>query len=667
MLLTAPDHEARLAIDTIKTLAIDAVEKAQSGHPGTPMGLADMAFEIWANALRHDPQDPRWVARDRFVLSCGHASMLIYSLLHLTGYNLTLDDLKAFRQWGSKTPGHPEVHDTEGVETTTGPLGQGISNAVGFALSGKMRAARFGSLFDFRTYVLASDGDIMEGISSEAASLAGHLKLSNLVVFYDDNRITIEGDTSLAFSEDVAKRYESYGWRVYSIDGHDRAQIRDVLSKVENERERPVFVVARTHIANGAPNAHDTHESHGAPLGADEIAATKRAMGWDPAASFFVPEEVKSFFAQRRTTWAEAHRTWNERYAAWRAEDPTRAAQYDAFERRALPEDLLSLLIAAVPTKDDATRGLSNVIQQKVAELVPGLVGGSADLAGSTKTLIKGAKSIGPDAYDGRNFHFGIREHGMGALCNGLALAGGFIPYGATFLVFSDYMRPSVRLSAFMHLPTIWIFTHDSIFLGEDGPTHQPIEHLWALRLIPGLSVFRPADGLETAAGWAYALERGAAGKGPTAFSLTRQKVPTLKRPSGFDPKDILRGAYVVSEAEANPEVVILATGSEVATALEAKEALQDKAKVRVVSVPCLEAFAAQDAAYREKVLPPSARKVSIEAGRTGPWREWVGADGLCVGLDEYGRSAPDKVLAERFGLTGVRVADRIRAAGICG
>lgn len=651
---------AALAINTIKTLSIDAVEKANSGHPGTPMGLADISFILWAEYLRHDPKDPQWLGRDRFVLSCGHASMLIYSMLHLSGYDLPLSELQAFRQWGSKTPGHPEVHHTPGVETTTGPLGQGVGNAVGFALGAKLKAARFGSLFDdVRVFALCSDGDVMEGVSAEASSMAGHLGLNNLICIYDDNRITIEGETSLAFSEDVGKRYEAYGWFVQRIDGHDHAQIRAALDRALQERERPSFIVARTHIAHGAPHAHDTAESHGAPLGKEEIAATKKAMGLDPNGHFVVPAEVRTLFAQRADALAKAHAAWNEKLAVWRKENADQSKSLDAFEAKSVPADLYDRLIKQLPEKEDATRNTSNVIQQLVAELVPSLVGGSADLAPSTKTLIKKSGSIEKGKFEGKNLHFGIREHGMGAVCNGLALSGGFIPYGATFLIFSDYMRPSIRLSALMELSCLWIFTHDSVFLGEDGPTHQPIEQLGSLRLIPNLALVRPADALETAAAWAMALSRQ---KAPTAFALSRQKVPNIKRDASFDPKSVLRGAYVVAEATGGvPDLVIVATGSELQLAVSARDKLEAAGrKVRVVSAPCLEVFAAQDANYKNQVLPAGVRKVSIEAGTTAPWRPWIGTEGLAIGIDHFGASAPDKVLAQKFGLTVDSVVDKI-------
>ncbi|HSQ66814.1 MAG TPA: transketolase [Polyangiaceae bacterium] len=652
----------KLAIDTIKTLSMDAVEKAKSGHPGTPMGLAEIAFEIFVRYLRHDPKDPSWIGRDRFVLSCGHASMLLYSMLHLSGYPLSLDELKSFRQWGSKTPGHPEHGHTAGVETTTGPLGQGVGNAVGFALGQKMLEARFGAPFAGQhVYCIASDGDVMEGVSGEASSIAGHLGLSNLIVFYDDNRITIEGDTKLAFSEDVGARYEAYGWSVQRIDGHNPTEIRTAIERARASKDQPSFIVCRTHIGHGAPGKQDTASAHGEPLGEAEIAETKKLMGWDPNAKFFVPEAVSAFFASRAAELAADHAAWDAEYRAWRGKSAELAKALDAFFAKKLPEDLLEQLLAAVPEKEDATRNTSNAIQQTVAKLVPQLVGGSADLAPSTKTLIKGATGISRGSYEGRNLHFGIREHGMGAVCNGLALTGGFIPYGSTFLIFSDYMRPSVRLSALMEQQCLWIYTHDSVFLGEDGPTHQPIEQLWALRLIPNLAVVRPADGAEVAAAWALALGRT---KGPTAFALTRQKVPNLTRSQGFDPKSMLRGCYVLQEASGGkPDVVLVASGSELHLAVGARERLEKAGrKVRVVSALCLETFAEQDASYRESVLPRGVRMASIEAGRTTPWHSIVGEGGLALGIDRFGASAPDKVLGDKFGFTVDAVTSQVEA-----
>ncbi|HEY1958966.1 MAG TPA: transketolase [Polyangiaceae bacterium] len=658
---TTPDSATyTLAIDTIKGLAMDAVQKANSGHPGTPMGLAQIAFELYARTMRHDPRDPQWIGRDRFVLSAGHASMLLYSMLHLTGYPVSLEDIENFRQWGSKTPGHPEHGHTAGVETTTGPLGQGVGNAVGLALGQKMLEARFGEPFQGQhVFCIASDGDMMEGVSGEASSIAGHLGLSNLILFYDDNHITIEGDTGLAFSEDVGARYEAYGWSVQRIDGHNEKEIRAAIDRALMNKDNPSFIVCRTHIAQGAPTKHDTSGAHGEPLGDSEVAATKKLMGWDPNAKFVVPDAVKKYFAGRAEELARDHAAWNERYQAWRGKNAELAKQLDAFLAKEIPANLFDQLLAAAPEKEDATRNLSNAIQQTVAKLVPQLVGGAADLAPSTKTLVKDGGAVERGKYGGRNLHFGIREHAMGAVCNGLVLIGGFVPYGATFLIFSDYMRPSVRLSALMEQQCLWIYTHDSVFLGEDGPTHQPIEHLWALRLIPNLAVVRPADARETAAAWAIALGRK---KGPTAFSLTRQKLPVIERDQAFDARNMLRGCYVVREATGGkPDLVIVATGSELHLATGARAELEKQGKkVRVVSGLCLETFAEQDAAYRESVFPRGVRAVSIEAGCSEPWLAIVGKDGLAIGIDHFGASAPDKVIAEKFGFTVPAVTKKI-------
>ncbi len=658
--------QIRLAVSTIKGLAMDGVQKADSGHPGTPMGLADIAFELFTRYLRHDPRDPGWVARDRFVLSCGHASMLIYSMLHLSGYDLPLAELEKFRTWGSKTPGHPEHGLTPGVETTTGPLGQGVGNAVGMALALKLKAARFGEPFQAsRVYCLASDGDLMEGVSGEASSIAGHLGLDNLIVIYDDNHISIEGDTALAYSEDACKRYEAYGWFTQWVDdGHDHAKIRAAIDRAiahQQTVKQPCFIRARTHIGQGAPHKHDTKEAHGEPLGNEEVAATKEAIGLDPKKTFFVPEEVHALFRERAAELAKEHEAWSARFAAWRTANAALATQLEAFEKRTVPANLYDELLKALPEKDDATRNLSGALEQVVARLVPSLIGGAADLSPSTKTIIKDSPSIGPGKFTGRNMHFGIREHGMGSICNGMAVSGGIIPFGSTFLIFSDYMRPSVRLSAIMEQQCLWIYTHDSVFLGEDGPTHQSIEQLWALRLIPQLYVVRPADALECAAAWTLALQRR---DGPTAFALTRQTLPKIVRDASFDPKEALRGAYIVQEAAGGkPDAVIVATGSELHLAVGAKAKLEAEGKrVRVVSAMCLEAFAKQDDAYRQRVLPAGVRRVSIEAGRTLPWKAIVGEAGLALGIDHYGASAPWKVLAEKFGLTVDAVTTQIRA-----
>jgi transketolase len=660
----ALDPHAAASVGTIKALAMDAVQKANSGHPGTPMGLADAAHVLFSEFLRHNPRDPQWLGRDRFVLSVGHASMLMYAMLHLAGYDVSLDDLKNFRQWNSKTPGHPEVGHTPGVETTTGPLGQGIGNAVGMALAAKMAAARFGKPFEAtRVWCIASDGDVMEGVAMEASSIGGHLGLDNLCVLWDDNRITIEGETDLAFTEDVGARYAAMGWNVVRIDGHDHAQLRAAYAAAKTEKAKPTFIVARTHIANGAPNAHDTSEAHGAPLGAAEIAATKVAMGFDPEKHFEVHPLAVAHYAAVRDRLTKEYDGWNAEYAGWRTANGEKATALDAFLGGALPANLFEELVAAVPAKDDATRSLSGAIQQKAAALLPGLVGGSADLGPSTKTLIAKSASVGRGAFEGRNLHFGIREHGMGAICNGMALFGGFIPYGSTFLIFSDYMRPSIRLSALMHQRALWIYTHDSVLLGEDGPTHQPIEQIATLRLIPGVALVRPADGLECAAAWTIALQRT---KAPTVFALSRQKVPAIPRPAGFDPSVLLKGLYVAAEG-ANPaklDVVLVASGAEVHGALEAKGILEGQGKsVRVVSALCLETFLEQPEAYRASVLPKGVRAAAFEAGRVGPWAAVLGGDAILVGIDRFGASAPDKVLAKEYGLEGASVAARIAAA----
>jgi transketolase len=654
-----------LAVNTLKMLAVDAVEAAQSGHPGSPMGQADIAYVLWTQFLRHWPADPAWPGRDRFVLSCGHGSMLLYGLLYLTGYPLPLEELKRFRQWGSLTPGHPEVGHTVGVETTTGPLGQGVGNAVGLALAAKMAAARYDTsaqtIITGRIFGICSDGDLMEGVASEAASLAGHLGLGNLTLVYDDNHITIEGDTALAFTEDVAARFAAYGWHVQRINGHDHAAITSALAAAVAETARPSLVLARTHIANGAPHAHDTAEAHGAPLGAAEVAATKEALGWPQSPTFFVPEEARAHWLASAEKNRPAYDAWQATFAAWRAANPALAQAWDDATLKRLPQDLEARLVASVAGQADATRVLGSKVLQEAAKLVPWLVGGSADLDPSTKTAIKGAGSVEKNAYGGRVFHFGIREHGMGAILNGLALDGRFTPMGSTFLVFADYMRPAIRLAALMRKQVIYVFTHDSIFLGEDGPTHQPIETLWGLRIIPGLEVWRPADAAETALAWAAALRRT---DGPSALALSRQKLPALPRPAdaAADQAAIARGGYVLVD-DAAAMLTIVATGSEVGLAVEAAQLLAAGGRAaRVVSMPCVERFVAQDAAWRDKVLPVGKPVVTLEAGRTTPWAAVTGArPSLQLGIDRFGASAPLKDLQQHFGFTADQVAGRIR------
>lgn len=644
------------AVRAIRFLAIDAVEQAKCGHPGAPMGLAGIATELYSRHLRYHPEDPAWPNRDRFVLSAGHASMLLYAILHLAGYEVSLDDLRAFRQWGSKTPGHPEHGHTPGVETTTGPLGQGLGNAVGMALASKMLAARVNTddakLIDYRVFVLASDGDIMEGVASEAASLAGHLALDNLIVVYDDNRVTIDGATKLTFDEDVSARFEAYNWATETIDGHDPDAVRAALDRAVADKYRPSLIVARTHIGFGSPGKQDSSAAHGAPLGPDEAQATKEAAGWPLEPTFHVPEGAYRLFHERRRRLAPVYEAWKKLEASLPEE---RAEAWRRLRDGVVPEGIYDELRAAVKPASTATRKLAHAAEQRAAELVPGLVGGSADLASSAMTLIKGGGDVGRGSFGGRNIHYGVREHAMGAISNGLSLSG-LVPFASTFLIFSDYMRPSIRLAALMKQRVIYVFSHDSIFLGEDGPTHQPVEHLWALRLIPNLEVVRPADAVESAAAWAYALGRR---DGPTVIAVSRQNLPELERPAGFDPRVVLDGAYVLDDAP-DPDLALVATGSEVHVAVEAKAILKQRGhRVRVVSAPNLSAFERLEAGQQETVFG-SARRVSIEAGRTGPWRAIVGRDGITIGIDRFGASAPAKTIAEKLGLTGAQVAAQI-------
>ena len=664
-------------VNTIRFLAAEAVEAANSGHPGTPMGAADLAFVLWSEFLSFDPSDPKWPNRDRFVLSGGHASMLLYSLLHLSGHDLPLDELKRFRQWGSKTPGHPEYGHTTGVELTTGPLGAGFATSVGMALAAKMLAARFNKdgfpVVDAHVWGICGDGDMQEGVTSEAASLAGHLGLGNLVFIYDCNEITIEGHLDVAMGEDVGRRFEAYGWYVQHIDGHDHESIRAALTLAKKQTVKPSLVIAKTIIGKGAPTKQGTHEVHGTPLGKAEIEAMRKNLRWDYP-PFTVPEEVRGVWKARAEEGRAAHEKWNALFASWRKEHADLATLWDAHWQRAVPGDLAEHLAAAVGDKSDATRSLSGTVIQRACAFVPSLVGGAADLEPSTKTGIKGGGSVvrasvqsdeAPDAsFAGKNLHFGIREHAMGSISNGMVLFGGWQCYSATFLVFSDYMRPPIRLAALSKIPSIFIFTHDSFWVGEDGPTHQPIEHLWSLRLIPDLNLWRPADGLETALAWAHAI---ACPDGPTpsVLILTRQKTPTLKRPAAFTPRDVWKGGYVASEAAGGkPDLVIMATGSEVGPAIDAQQILEKSGKhVRVVSMPCVERFKKQPRDYRDAVLPPGVKRVSVEAGRTDPWYQFLGGDGLALGIDHFGASAPGEVLADKLGMTGERIAAAITAA----
>jgi transketolase len=665
MPITISAELRRLAANTIRMLAVDAVEKANSGHPGLPMGAADYALTLWAQYLRFNPQDAAWPNRDRFVLSAGHGSMLLYALLHLFAYDLSIDELQRFRQWGSKTPGHPEYGLTPGVETTTGPLGQGFANGVGMAIAGKMTGARYNTAdhrpFDHHIYGIVSDGDLMEGVASEAASLAGHLGLGNLIYFYDDNRISIEGSTDLAFTEDRGKRFEAYHWQVIHIDGHDGEAAARAIEEAQADPTRPALIIARTQIAMGSPNAVNTAEAHGAPLGAKEVAATKENLDWPQEPTFYVPDVVRQLCAARVAELQQGYDAWQETYRAWRAANPALAAHYDGAMHKVLPDDLEAQLLAALAGKTGATRRLSGDAIQRIAELAPGLVGGSADLAPSTSTLIKNTAAIGKGSFAGRNFHFGVREHAMGSILNGIALYGGYIPFGATFLVFVDYMRPPIRLASLMGVQAIYVLTHDTIFVGEDGPTHEPVEQIASLRLIPGMTVIRPADGPEVAAAWAYALRHQ---HGPTALVLSRQNVPAIERQATFSCQAFNRGAYVVAETEGNdPDVVLVGTGSELHLATSTRAALEQAGyAVRVISMPSRELFMRQDAALRHKLIPTAARKVLVEAGAKFGWGDVLGADALCITQDTYGHSAPYQVLAEELGFTPEKVTQRILA-----
>ena len=673
-----PAKLRELCVNTIRFLAADGVEQANSGHPGTPMGAADIAFTMWHDFLRFDPKQPQWMNRDRFVLSGGHASMLLYSLLHLSEHDLPLDELKRFRQWDSKTPGHPEVGHTVGVELTTGPLGAGFATAVGMALAAKMLAARFNTakfpVIDSHIWGICGDGDMQEGVAAEAASLAGHLGLGNLIFVYDNNDITIEGHLDVAMGEDVARRFESYGWYVQFVNGHDHEALRAAMYLAQAQTTKPSLIVAKTVIGQGAPNKAGTHKVHGEPLGKAELAEMRKRFSW-PDETFHVPAEVREVWKARATDGKRQREEWEKMFAAWRAEHPDLAKLYDAHANRTVPADLADKLVAAVKGKTDATRSLSGLVIQAATAAVPSLIGGAADLEPSTKTGIKGAASVVrasvasdvlPDqSFAGRNLHFGIREHAMGSMANGMVLFGGWQTYCATFMVFSDYMRQPVRLAALSKVPAIYIFTHDSFWVGEDGPTHQPIEHLWTLRLIPELNVWRPADGIETAMAWAHAVEMPQ-GKRPSVLILTRQKTMNLEtvRPAGFTAKDVYKGGYIAAEADGGkPDLILIGTGSEVGPCVDAKKTLEAAGhKVRVVSMPCIERFKVQEKAYRDSVLLPGVRKVSVEAGRTDPWWQFLGDNGLAIGLDHFGHSAPGEVLADKFGFTGARVAERVQA-----
>jgi len=645
-----------LVANTIRVLTVDGVQKANSGHPGMPMGTADFAAVLFLKHLKHYPKDAAWPDRDRFVLSPGHGCMLLYCLLHLSGYDLALDELKLFRQWNSKTPGHPEHGVTPGVETSTGPLGQGCGNAVGMALAEAMMAERFNTgaekIVDHYTYGICSDGDLMEGLSHEAFSLAGHLGLNKLIFFYDCNRITIEGSTDLAYSDDVRKRFEGYHWNVIEVDGHDYEAIDRALTQARQEQSRPTMIIGRTMIAKGSPHMAGSADSHGAPLGPDEVKATKINLGFPGDSEFFVPDEVRAVFSTRLEELDKIYRKWQDDFENYRRNNADKAKEWDDAHSLALGPKLEKSLPVFDPAKPVATRSASYKIIQELAKAVPYLVGGSADLAPSTRTIIDGAGDIGPRAFAGRNLHFGVREHAMGSILNGIALHKGFRAYGATFFVFADYFRPSIRMACIMKLPVIYVLTHDSFYVGEDGPSHEPVEHTMSLRVLPGMTVIRPADPTETGAAWIAALKNTG---GPTAILLTRQNMPVLDR-AQFPPASRLeQGAYILwQSAKGKPQFIIIATGSEVQLALDAaRELAKEGTRIRVVSMPSWELFERQPDKYRRKVLPPSCKmRLVIEAGCSMGWEKYAGPKGRIFSLDHFGASAPYKVLEKEYGFT---------------
>jgi transketolase len=657
-----------LCVNTIRMLSVDGVEKAKSGHPGMPMGAASMAYVLWTRFLRHHPQKTDWPNRDRFVLSAGHGSMLLYSLLHLTGYDLPLEELKNFRQWGSKTPGHPEHGLTPGVETTTGPLGQGFANGVGMAIAERYLSARFNrpghAIVDHYTYGIVSDGDLMEGVSHEAASLAGHLKLGKLIYLYDDNRISIEGSTNIAFSEDRLARFKAYGWHVQTVeDGNDLTAIEAAITAAKKEARQPSIISVRTHIGFGSPNKQDTAGVHGEPLGPEEIILTKENLKWPVDSPFLIPDEALNHFHQAKERGKVLESDWQASLKTYAKAYPELAQEWHRWMDGDLPDgwDKDIIPFPADP-KGVATRVASGTVLNAIAPNIANLIGGSADLAPSTKTLIKEENDFQAGQYEGRNMRFGVREHGMGSILNGMSLHGGFIPYGATFLVFSDYMRPAIRLAALTGLNIIYVFTHDSIGLGEDGPTHQPIEQLAALRAIPNLTVIRPCDANETAEAWRFAVQNK---QGPVALILTRQNTPTLDRNVFAPAAGLHRGAYILSDAKtAKPEVILIASGSEVHITLQAADRLREKGiPVGVVSMPSWELFDRQPESYHRQVLPPEVGiRISIEAGSPQGWHKYVGSHGEVIGLDHFGASAPYQTLYNKFGITADRVVEKALA-----
>ncbi len=656
-----------LGIDTVRILSADAVQKANSGHPGTPMALAPMGHVLWADYMKYNPKNPNWANRDRFILSNGHACMLQYSFLYLTGYDLSLDDIKNFRQMNSKTAGHPEYGLCPGIDVTTGPLGQGFANGVGFAIGQKHLAARYNKpgfdLFDYKIYAICSDGDLMEGVASEAASMAGHLELGNMIYLYDDNHISIEGDTDITFSEDVGKRFEAYNWHVQTIeDGNDILAIANAIRNAKVEVHRPSLIKVRTQIAYGSPNKVNTAGAHGSPLGADEIKLVKEFFGFDPDKSFVVPDEVLKYYHEKGAKGVDLEAKWNELFAAYKEKYPELAAEYEMFSNGELPKDWADNLPVFKATDPKmATRQASGKVLNAIAASLPGMIGGSADLAPSTDTNLKEYTSFTPENRDGRNFHFGIREHAMGSVLNGMALTKGIIPYGATFLMFSEYMRPPIRLAAIMKVRPIYVYTHDSIGLGEDGTTHQPIEQLASLRSIPRITLIRPADANETSQAWRMALEHK---DGPVALIFTRQGLPIIDQDKYAKATGLEKGAYILSEASKKPDLILIATGSEVSLILQAQAKLEeDGISTRVVSMPSWELFEKQDAAYKETVFPKAHKKrLAVEMASPMGWHKYVTDEGDILGMTTFGESAPAEDLYKHFGFTVDNVVKKAKA-----
>jgi transketolase len=652
-----PNNMDQLSINTIRFLAVDAIQKANSGHPGMPMGCAPIAYTLYKNYMNHNPRNPKWLNRDRFILSAGHGSMLLYSILHLSGYDISLDDLKNFRQWESITPGHPEFGLTAGVETTTGPLGQGFANAIGMAIAQEYLASMFNKedikILNHYTYGICSDGDLMEGISHEAASIAGHLKLGKVIFFYDDNSISIEGSTSLTFSEDIEKRFESYNWQVLHVsDVNDLNQIDKAVNDSKSETDKPTLIITKTHIGYGSPNKQDTASVHGSPLGDEEIKLTKKNLNWLEDKTFFIPDDVAEHFSDVKRKGKEAEDAWNKLFDDYKIKYPVEAEQFLKIMNNDFGDEWKSKL----PSFDDvseniATRSASGKVINSIEEELPTLIGGSADLAPSTNTLMKDETDFSATNRAGRNFHFGIREHGMASILNGMAMYGGVIPYGATFLVFSDYLRPAIRLAALSNIKVIYVFTHDSIGLGEDGPTHQPVEHIAALRAIPKTVVIRPADANETVEAWKAALEHEGS---PVALILTRQKLPVLDRKNLSSADNLKKGAYILKDSDNQPDVILMATGSEVSLTLDAANMLNDQGiKTRVVSFPSWELFEMQSEEYKEEVLPSKIKaRVSVEAGVAQGWEKYVGEYGVSISIDKFGASAPYDILFEKYGFS---------------